>query len=204
MSSPSKPENPPNSHHINHFPPKNSWHSSYAPRRITKAVANKQTRPTRRAFAFNVPPQTVANQRIIRNPNRMTTLQTQPVKAQFSLLTRMFRRLYPQPVCNDDFGVQHPTQSTDSIPLGRISPQGGVANIQRLNSEQMTSLLLRFMKPLSGHQAIHRGFYREAPSASVSSTRESASSQGGIAIPKVFASRWQFNRELAGRFAGRG
>jgi hypothetical protein len=45
---------------------------------------------------------------------------------------------------------------------------------------------------------------REAPSASVSSTRESASSQEGIMIPKVSASRWQFNRELAGRVAGRG
>jgi hypothetical protein len=31
MSSPSAPKNPHNSHSINHFPPKNSWHSSYAP-----------------------------------------------------------------------------------------------------------------------------------------------------------------------------
>jgi hypothetical protein len=31
MSSPSTPENPPNSLRINHIPKKNSWHSSYAP-----------------------------------------------------------------------------------------------------------------------------------------------------------------------------
>jgi hypothetical protein len=31
MSSPPTPINPHNSHSINHFPPKNSWHSSYAP-----------------------------------------------------------------------------------------------------------------------------------------------------------------------------
>jgi hypothetical protein len=31
VSSPSTPKNPPNSHPINHFPHKNSWHSSYAP-----------------------------------------------------------------------------------------------------------------------------------------------------------------------------
>ena len=31
MSSPSTPQNPHNSHSINHFPPKNSWHTSYAP-----------------------------------------------------------------------------------------------------------------------------------------------------------------------------
>ena len=31
MSSPSTPENSSNSHRINHFPSKNSWHSSYAP-----------------------------------------------------------------------------------------------------------------------------------------------------------------------------
>jgi hypothetical protein len=31
LSSPSTLEYPPNSHPINHFPPKNSWHSSYAP-----------------------------------------------------------------------------------------------------------------------------------------------------------------------------
>jgi hypothetical protein len=31
LSSPSTPKNPHNSHLINHFPPKNSWHSSYAP-----------------------------------------------------------------------------------------------------------------------------------------------------------------------------
>jgi hypothetical protein len=31
MSSPSTPKNPHNPHPINHFPQKNSWHSSYAP-----------------------------------------------------------------------------------------------------------------------------------------------------------------------------
>jgi hypothetical protein len=31
VSSPSTPQNPPNQHQLNHFPPKNSWHSSYAP-----------------------------------------------------------------------------------------------------------------------------------------------------------------------------
>jgi hypothetical protein len=31
------------------------WHSSYLPSRIIKAVGNKQTRPKRRAFAFNAP-----------------------------------------------------------------------------------------------------------------------------------------------------
>jgi hypothetical protein len=31
LSSPSTPKNPTSSHSINHFPPKNSWHSSYAP-----------------------------------------------------------------------------------------------------------------------------------------------------------------------------
>jgi hypothetical protein len=31
MSSPSTPKNLHNSHPINHFPQKNSWHSSYAP-----------------------------------------------------------------------------------------------------------------------------------------------------------------------------
>jgi hypothetical protein len=31
LSSPSTPQNPHNSHSINHFHPKNSWHSSYAP-----------------------------------------------------------------------------------------------------------------------------------------------------------------------------
>jgi len=31
LSSPSTPKNPSNSHPINHFPLKNSWHSSYAP-----------------------------------------------------------------------------------------------------------------------------------------------------------------------------
>ena len=31
LSSPSNPKNPHNSHPINHFPPKNSWHTSYAP-----------------------------------------------------------------------------------------------------------------------------------------------------------------------------
>jgi hypothetical protein len=59
------------------------WHSSYAQTHIIKAVENKQTRPTSRAFAFNAPPQTIANQRIIRKLNRMNALQTQPAKAQF-------------------------------------------------------------------------------------------------------------------------
>jgi hypothetical protein len=90
VSSPSKPRNSHNSHPINHIPPKNSWHNSYARRRIIKAVENKQTRPISRAFAFNSPPQTIANQRIISKQNRMTTLQIQPAKAQFSLITRMF------------------------------------------------------------------------------------------------------------------
>ncbi len=31
MSSPSNPKNPHNPHRTNYFPPKNSWHSSYAP-----------------------------------------------------------------------------------------------------------------------------------------------------------------------------
>jgi hypothetical protein len=31
MSSPSTPKNQPNSHPVNNFHPKNSWHSSYAP-----------------------------------------------------------------------------------------------------------------------------------------------------------------------------
>jgi hypothetical protein len=30
-----------------------SWHGSFPPKRIIKAVVNKQTRPTSRAFAFN-------------------------------------------------------------------------------------------------------------------------------------------------------
>jgi len=53
-------------------------------------------------------------------------------------------------------------------------------------------------------EAIYRGLSGEAPSASFSSTRESASSHGGIVIPKVCASRWHDRRELAGRPAGRG
>jgi len=43
MSSPSMPENPHNQHRINHFPPKNSWHSSYAPTRRIKVVENKSS-----------------------------------------------------------------------------------------------------------------------------------------------------------------
>ncbi len=31
LSSPSTPKNPHNPHRTNHFPPKNSWHTSYAP-----------------------------------------------------------------------------------------------------------------------------------------------------------------------------
>jgi hypothetical protein len=31
LSSPSTPQNPLNQHQLNHFPNKNSWHSSYAP-----------------------------------------------------------------------------------------------------------------------------------------------------------------------------
>src|ERR1039458_9209695 len=54
LSRPSRPHNPPNPQPINHFPPKNSWHSSYAPRRIIKSVSKTtQTRPTSRAFAFS-------------------------------------------------------------------------------------------------------------------------------------------------------
>ena len=36
MSSPSTLQNPPNPHPTNHFPPKNTWHSSYAPPRRIK------------------------------------------------------------------------------------------------------------------------------------------------------------------------
>ena len=44
----------------------------------------------------------------------------------------------------------------------------------------------------------------EDPSASVSSTRERASSQGGKVTPNVCFRRWHDKRELAGRLAGRG
>jgi hypothetical protein len=84
VSSPSTPQNPPNSHQLNHINPKNSWHSSFPPPRIIKAVGNKQTRPISRAFAFNEPPQTIANQRVIRKQNRMNALQVQPAKTKFS------------------------------------------------------------------------------------------------------------------------
>jgi hypothetical protein len=55
MSSPSEPKNPNNPSPINHFPPKNSWHSSFPPTRIIKSVSKNTNRPgpTRRAFAFN-------------------------------------------------------------------------------------------------------------------------------------------------------
>jgi hypothetical protein len=67
------------------MPNKNSWHSSYAPACIIKAVTNKQTRPTSRAFAFNAPQQAVPNQYFVRKPNGMKILQTQPAEAQFSI-----------------------------------------------------------------------------------------------------------------------
>jgi hypothetical protein len=66
------------------------WHTRFPPQRIIKAVGYKQTRPISRVFAFNASPQTIANQRIIGNPNRMKTLQIQPAEAQFSPITRMF------------------------------------------------------------------------------------------------------------------
>ena len=53
LSSPSTSKNPSNQLLINHLSSKNTWHSSYAPSRIIKTVENKQTRPKRRAFAFN-------------------------------------------------------------------------------------------------------------------------------------------------------
>jgi hypothetical protein len=41
MSTPSTLQNPPNPHPINHFPPKNTWHSSYAPTRRIKVGEKK-------------------------------------------------------------------------------------------------------------------------------------------------------------------
>jgi hypothetical protein len=95
VSSPSTHQNRLNQQKTNEKKPSRKWHSSYARRHIIKAVVNKQTRPISRAFAFNAPQQTIPNQRIIRKSNRMTILQTQPAEAQFSPLTRMFRRFYP-------------------------------------------------------------------------------------------------------------
>src|SRR5664280_3669867 len=47
MSSPSTPKNPSNSRSINHFPPKNSWHSSYAPLgRIEVEIKKKGRKPS--------------------------------------------------------------------------------------------------------------------------------------------------------------
>jgi hypothetical protein len=47
LSSPSTPKNPANHHPINHIPPKNSWHSSYAPSCIIEVV--EKTREARRS-----------------------------------------------------------------------------------------------------------------------------------------------------------
>ena len=53
VSSPCAPKNPSNPHCANHFPPKNSWHTSFPPTRIIKVVINIQSPALRRAFAFN-------------------------------------------------------------------------------------------------------------------------------------------------------
>jgi hypothetical protein len=42
VSSLSTPQNPPNSHQLNHINPKNSWHSSFPPTRIIKAVEMRE------------------------------------------------------------------------------------------------------------------------------------------------------------------
>jgi hypothetical protein len=76
MSSPSRLIFAAKSSNIINLSNKNSWHSSYAPRRIIKAVGNKQTRPTSRAFAFNasVPLQVAENDYFRDNDNGMKTL----------------------------------------------------------------------------------------------------------------------------------
>jgi hypothetical protein len=85
LSSPSTPKNSSNQHPINHFHQKNSWHSSYAPRRIIKSVSKtKQTRPIRRVPAFNasVPLQVIANDYFRGNSNGMTILPATTRKSQ--------------------------------------------------------------------------------------------------------------------------
>jgi len=79
LSTPQIPLTPP----YHHIPPKDSWHSSFPPARIIKTVGNKQTRPKRRAFAFNAPSTSVANQRVIRKPNRMNAYKHNPRNLNF-------------------------------------------------------------------------------------------------------------------------
>jgi hypothetical protein len=53
MSSPSTPKNPHNFCPINHFPNKNTWHSSFPSSRIIKSVSKtKQTRPNPPGLRF--------------------------------------------------------------------------------------------------------------------------------------------------------
>jgi hypothetical protein len=55
VSRPSTPKNPPNSHQPNHINLKNSWHSSFPPTRIIKAVEMRERSPAHESGFFCLP-----------------------------------------------------------------------------------------------------------------------------------------------------
>jgi len=88
-----------------------------------------------------------------------------------------------------------------SEPATALKPTAAECPLNRGKTASWTS---RRCRACSANLRDHRAHPRAAPSARVSSTRSSASSQDGIRTPNVSASRSHDRTEFTGRLAGTG